>query len=251
MTKTRRAMVSVVCVSGLLATVSGEDKGPDGEKILSGVDSVLYAYEDAKMRMRFVLEDKDGSTKVRALNAMEKGTEYRLMRFTSPADQEGIAFLSLPDDVMYLYLPAFGKARRIAGHVKNKGFAGTDFTYENLEPREYAKLWKAEVAEETDTTWMLRLLPREGTETAYSKLEVRVRKANNYPVYVKYFDRAGKPAKELFREKIEKLDGYWIARKTLMKDLRTGHQTTMIIEEMKFDTGIAPERFSKRELERG
>jgi len=25
----------------------------------------------------------------------------------------------------------------------------------------------------------------------------------------------------------------------------------MIIEEMKFDTGIAPERFSKRELERG
>jgi hypothetical protein len=58
----------------------------------------------------------------------------------SPASEAGIAFLSLPDDLMYLYMPAFGRERRIASHVKNQSFAGTDFSYEDMEAREYAQL---------------------------------------------------------------------------------------------------------------
>lgn len=246
-----RRIKIISCTVTLLAGIAFAQQDVDGQEILKKVDSVLYAHEDAKMQMTFVLRDTQGNEKVRKLNAMEKGTQHRLMRFTAPADQKGIAFLSLPDEVMYLYLPAFGKARRIAGHVKNKNFAGTDFTYENLEPKEYAEKWNAKIIEETDSTYLLELLPREGNESDYSKLRVRVRKENNYPVFVKYFDKAGNPQKQLDRKEIENVEGYWIARRSTMTQLDSGHSTTMIIEKVEFDTGIADNRFSKRELERG
>ncbi len=238
------ALLFAACIRAFGASLTGQ-------QILRKVDSVLYAHTDAKMQMRFVLTDAEGNEKIRTLNAMEKGTEYRLMRFTAPADQEGIAFLSLPGEVMYLYLPAFGKSRRIAGHVKHKNFAGADFTYENLEPKEYAKKWNAEIVTQTDSLWTLSLTPRKETKTEYAKLRVRVRKSSFYPVFVTYFDRAGNPQKELQRDKIEQVEGYWIARETTMKDLHSGHRTTMIIERIEYDSGIPDGRFSRRELERG
>jgi len=62
-----------------------------------------------------------------------------MFRFTAPASQAGIAFLSLPNDVMYMYLPAFGKERRIASSAKNQNFAGTDFSYDDMESVPFSK----------------------------------------------------------------------------------------------------------------
>ncbi|NIM57731.1 MAG: outer membrane lipoprotein-sorting protein, partial [Candidatus Aminicenantes bacterium] len=79
-----------------------------------------------------VLIDKNGKEKDRDAVMLQKGSEKRMIKFLSPADQKGIAFLDLPNDMMYLYLPAFKKVRRIAAHIKNQKFAGTDMTYDDL-----------------------------------------------------------------------------------------------------------------------
>ena len=76
--------------------------------------------------------------KKREMSMLQKGSEKRFVKFLSPTAQAGIAFLSLPDDVMYIYLPALKKVRRIASHVKNTKFAGTDFTYEDMEAARYS-----------------------------------------------------------------------------------------------------------------
>ncbi|NIR52116.1 outer membrane lipoprotein-sorting protein, partial [candidate division KSB1 bacterium] len=75
------------------------------------------------------LTEADGDQAVRRMEIYQKESEKRLVRFLAPADQRGISFLSLPDEIKYLYLPAFRRVRRIASHMENQKFAGTDFSY--------------------------------------------------------------------------------------------------------------------------
>jgi outer membrane lipoprotein-sorting protein len=98
----------------------------DAKTILDKMDNVLYAPEDLTGTHTIVLIDKNGKQETREATIMQKGNDKRIMRFTAPASQAGIAVLALPNDVMYLYLPAFGRERRISASVKNQQFAGTN-----------------------------------------------------------------------------------------------------------------------------
>ncbi len=63
-----------------------------------------------------------------------------LMRFTYPNDIAGTGFLVWEhpggDDERFLYLPALGRVRRIAGSERQESFVGSDFTYEDIGGRE-------------------------------------------------------------------------------------------------------------------
>ncbi|HCC70176.1 MAG TPA: hypothetical protein DEQ09_03365 [Bacteroidales bacterium] len=79
---------------------------------------------------KIILIDKNGKEKIREATVQQKGNDKRMFSFTSPASQAGISVLSLPDDVMYLYLPAFGKERRIATSAKNHKMQMSDVKYD-------------------------------------------------------------------------------------------------------------------------
>ena len=51
-------------------------------------------------KTKIVITDKTGNEKTREANIIQKGNDKRIFRFTAPSSQAGIAFLSLPDDVM-------------------------------------------------------------------------------------------------------------------------------------------------------
>ena len=89
---------------------------------------------------------------------MQKGPDMRIFKFTSPSSQAGLAFLSLPGNIMYLYLPAFGKERRIASHVKNQGFAGTDFSYGDMESKTYSESYNASLVENRSGEYLIDLM---------------------------------------------------------------------------------------------
>lgn len=250
--------------------ISAGEKQRTADEILEKVDNLLNAPRDQDLSIKLILTDKDGRERIRTMRMLQKGSDKRMIRFLSPADQRGIAFLSLPDDVMHLYLPAFKKTRRIASHVKNRRFAGTDFTYEDLEAKRYSEKYvpkllgtktreclilekdgeKTEwVAKEIDH-YLLQLNPREDVRTDYSKLIAWIRTDNFYPTKIEFYDKGNELYKVLIAEKIKKVDGYWVAMETTMENLEREHKTTMIIEEVKFDSGLSKDKFTKRYLSR-
>jgi hypothetical protein len=231
---------------GFAVTVPAQDL--TALQILQRVDDALYSAKDKDVVMQFVLIDRNGKESTREVALKEKGADRRIVLFTSPADQKGIGLLSLPGDVMYLYLPAFGKTRRIASHVKNTNFAGTDLTYENMEPKRYTAFWNAEFSAKDSISYTLLLTPKPGTVTDYSKLIVKVRRDSCYPTRVDYFNKAGENCKVLTREKIEKIGNYWEARETIMDDLKARHKTKLVLVSIKYDTGISNDAFSERYL---
>ncbi|MCK7509027.1 MAG: outer membrane lipoprotein-sorting protein [Desulfobacterales bacterium] len=96
-------------------------KAQDANDILEKMDALMYSPKDMTVKIKIILIDKTEKKKYAKQLFSEKET-ITAFRFTSPASQAGIAVLSLPDDVMYLYLPAFGKERRIATSAKNREF---------------------------------------------------------------------------------------------------------------------------------
>jgi outer membrane lipoprotein-sorting protein len=151
---------------------------------------------------------------------------------------------------MYLYLPAFKKTRRIASHVKNQRFAGTDFSYEDMEARRYSEKWNAKRLADEGGDFVLELTLKAGQTSEYTRLKMWVGQDNFYSRRTEYYDRAGQLYKVMTLSDIRQLGGYWEAFEKTMQDVRTQHASRMTISEAKFDTGIPDSHFTEQYLSR-
>ncbi len=246
----RTIVLALAAMVGLAAALplAAQDTGLTAAQILDRVDDAINGPKDQSYTVRMVLIDKDGSQKAREAIMLQKGRDKRLVRFTSPADQRGIAFLSLPGDVQYLYLPAFKKVRRIATSVKNTTFAGTDFTYEDLEAVKWSEKWVPSITRRDQDTTVLELTPRPGRTAGYSKQVVTVQNESFFPVRVECYDRSGALVKLITRTDLKQAQGYWVAMTTTVEDVKKQHKSQMITSDLKLDSGIGDEKFTERYL---
>ena len=232
----------------MMAVIISAANAQTADEILKKTDDVMYAPKDQKASVKIILTDKKGNQQERQANYIQKGSEMRLFKFTAPASQYGIAFLSLPDDVMYLYLPANEKERRIASHIKNQTFAGTDFSYDDMESKPLSDEYNAELLETSADSWKLKLTPKPGIESDYSRLEVIINKSNNYLREADYYDRGGQKIKHMVNKNIEMHDGYWTAKEIEMTDLLKSHSTIFRTMDLSFDNNLTADDFTVREM---
>ena len=240
----------IVVLLAIGAGAAVAQQPPNGNEILKNVDETMSAPRDQDVEATLILVDKDGNRKERTLRMYQKGADTRMARFLTPADQKGISVLSLPDGSIYLYLPAFKKVKRIASHVKNTEFASTDFTYDDMEAKRYSDIYTAELSKTEGSFYVLSLTPKDRAESEYSKLMLWVVKDNFVPSTIEYYNLKGALSRRMTSEGIEKVGAYWVARVREMNNLEKNHKTRMIINTMKFDTGLSDEIFTTRYLER-
>ena len=245
-----RNVLLLAAALGLLASGAWAQDSLSAEQILSKIDAAAAAPRDQDFEASLILMDAAGNRSKRTVRIYQKGADRRMARFLSPADQKGISVLSLPDGSIYLYLPAYKKVKRIASHVKNSSFAGTDFTYDDMEAMRYADRYAASLGPGDDRHYVLDLLPRQAQEGAYSRIRMWVLKDSYVPVTVEYYNRKGELSRRLTSSAVEKIKGYWVAREREMHDLASNHRTRMVLTNIRFDSGLADEVFSTRYLER-
>lgn len=246
---TKRLLAFLLFIAAIIpCTVKGEQL--TASQILEKVDRIHSAPEDQTATMKLILIDKDGNEKTRTIEMIQKGADRRVGKFLSPADQKGIGFLSLPGGIMYVYLPEYKKTRRIASHVKNTKFAGTDFTYEDMEAKKLSDEWNPQLEESKDNFYILSLTAKEGSHTDYGKQRIWVNKDTFFPEKIELYDRGNNLRKIITSEEIRQIDGYWTAKITVMEDLKTKHKTKMILEEVAYDSGIKESVFTERFLEK-
>jgi len=220
-------------------------KAQDANDILKKMDALMYSPKDMTGKNKIILIDKTGKEEVREATIQQKGNNKRMFRFTSPASQAGIAVLSLPDDVMYLYLPAFGKERRIATSAKNQNFAGTDFSYDDMESKPFDEKYTPKLIKEEGDIYTLELTPIGKSE--YSKVIMGVHKTNYFPVSTEIYDKGNNKVKQA-KYTFKKVGIYWNAEEIEMTDLKKNHKTKMQMSEIKYDSGLSDDDFTVRKL---
>lgn len=237
-------IISLVLIYGLIPTIS---KSQDAETILHKMDQVIFGPKDKQGTIKITVNEKNGREKVREAIMLQKGADKKLYRYTLPESQAGIATLSLPGDVMWLYMPAFGKPKKISLLAKSQAFNGTDFSYEDIPSKPYADRYKPVLLDSEQNTYKLELTPK-NDKSQYSKILVTINKEHFYPEKMEYYDKKDREEKEETFDYI-KTGGYWNAREVVMKDLGKGSSTKIELTNVKFDQDIPDETFTPEYLE--
>jgi len=218
----------------------------DAKAILENMDKIIFSPKDKQGKVTIILIDKAGKEKVREALLLQKGRDKKLYRYTKPESQAGIATLSLSNDVMWLYMPAFEKPKKISMLAKDQSFTGTDFSYEDMVTTPYADRYTPSLLESEKDAYVLNLVPK-SKNSSYAKIIVRINKAYGYPVTMEFYSGMGKKFKEA-SYRYEKIGSYWNAAEVVMKDLLKNHSTKILLSEVKFDQGLADDIFTVDKL---
>lgn len=233
---------------GILALFSGtmQATAQDAKTILENMDKIIFSPKDKQGKVTMILTDKSGKEKVREATLMQKGRDKKIYRYTKPESQAGIATLSLPDDVMWLYMPAFEKPKKISMMAKSQAFTGTDFSYEDMLTTPYSDRYTPELLEKGKDYFLLQLKPK-AAKSAYSKIVVKINSTFGYPITMDYYNGNGKKFKNA-SYRYEKNGKYWNATEVVMKDLDKNHSTKILLSEVKFDQGLTDDIFVVEKL---
>src|SRR5207249_1021839 len=145
-----------------------------GDKVLASMDQAMNRATTQYFEYDVTNQEAGKPEQKLAQTVRVKG-EKRLTEFTAPADMKGTKVLVLGPTQMYVYLPAFGKVRRIASGVGGQGFMGMTFSQDDF-ASSYGGAYTATVASATPTGWKLVATPRPDQQTPYAKIEMLVAK---------------------------------------------------------------------------
>jgi hypothetical protein len=271
------ALIAAVCV---LAPnrIHGSSQGADRGRVLTP-DAVAREVQDrdtgrdsrAEMRMR--LFDRQGRVRERVMTLLalrgRSGTtpsdagDKTLVRFTYPNDIRGTSFLVWEhpgaDDERFLYLPALGRVRRIAGEEKQESFVGSDLSYEDIGGRDVADYTYAFAGENASWTapdgsthpaWALESRAKDKDATFPRSMSL-VLKDRFIVVHADIYNRREERAKVFDVRRLEQVDGIWTALDLTVVNERDRTRTELTTSAIRYNVGLTDEDFTRRELELG
>ncbi len=215
--------------------------------LLRGMDDLMSAPKDKEAIVKMILKDRSGKEKVREAIMKQKGQYHKLYRYTYPEKQVGTATLSLPDDIIWLFMPAFNKAVKVTLLSKSQAFTGTDFSYEDMSGSSFSERFTPKILPSADENiYQLELMPK-SMKSRYSKIIVYLDKTHLYPIKMDYFNN-DKVYFKFASYEYKKQGKYWYAEKVMMNNIKKEHTTEILIPEIKFDQGLDDNEFTVENL---
>jgi hypothetical protein len=271
-------------MAGALAVIALQSAGAAQPPRLSADDVARRMQDrntgaDSRMTLRMKLSDRRGRARERVLDLITlrgRATpgapktapdgDRLLIRFTYPNDINGTGFLVWEhpdaDDERFLYLPALGRVRRIAGSETQDSFVGSDFTYEDIGGRELDDYTYAFAGADAETaTWA----PSSGPTRPAWRLESRLKdKSGQFPrvvslvlkdsfvvVQADVYNRRDERQKVYQVRRLEQVEGIWTVMDSEMTNGLEKSKTELLVERADYNVGLKEQDFSRRELERG
>ncbi len=220
------------------------------------IDPLTYGGAEANVQMILVNGRNQQRSRDVVMLSRKDGDERRtFIRFRSPSDVAGTAFLGLDDDgdrVQHLFLPALGKTRRISTKQRNASFVGSDYTYADLDNRDIDDSKRKRLPDETlsgKDCYVIELEPT-SKESEYETIKLWLAKESYLPLAIRYFDGKGKEMKRFVVTSAKKHDGRWVIEQSKMVDLRKNHATGMKLTAIRFRSDISRDQFTIQALER-
>lgn len=215
-----------------------------GEEILDKLNNNINITASGQATIKLVTENSKGQQreyKLKIYRQEEAGQEKQLLEYLEPADVEGTKFLSVHtpeqgEEQMWLFLPALGRERRIAGHMTRDNFMGTDFTFEEIGGgKDYNDDYRAKRLVDQELagylTYQLQLIPVD-QDLDYGELRMWVWQQEMQPLAIDFYNRAGELWKQLIFSDFEQGDdGELFPQTIIMSNQEEGSRTIIEIIE--------------------
>lgn len=218
-----------------------------GDKLCAAMDEAMNRAKTHKFEYEIVNQEPGKAERTMAMSVMIKG-EKRFTEFTAPSDMKGTKVLIISPTQMYVYLPAFGKVRRIASHTKDQGFLGLAFSQDDMATQSYGGDYTGAIAADSPAQSTLVLTPKAGKTTNYGKIEVLVNKDKTLPAQLKYFNAEGKNIKTETRSGYTCEGAICTPAELKMVDNVKGNWTKLVRKSWKVNESISDDVFTQRNL---
>ncbi|MGE0392878.1 MAG: outer membrane lipoprotein-sorting protein [Vicinamibacterales bacterium] len=263
------------CAVAVLAVAVGAVARPVARQPSRGAVSAESVVRDAQERdtgrdsraeMRMRLFDRQGRVRERVLTLWTKrGSgavgDRTLLRFSSPADirNTGLLVWESPgrEDERFLFLPALGRVRRIAGAEKQESFVGSDLSYEDIGGRQIADYTYAFADERAAWTapdgsrreaWVVESRSKDA-RALLPLSRSTILKDSLVMVHAESFDRHGTRVKVFDVRRLEKMDGVWTVLALSVTDERARTRTELETTAIRYNVGLTDDDVSRRRLE--
>jgi len=226
--------------------------------------------------------EKDGSKRNRRflrqrimLGRSSDDVSYKdLVMFTQPTSVKGLATLTwnymkaTRDQDVWLWLPSLRKIRKVSAGQADDSFMGGDLTVEEITSRRftdetyklageekfkgYTSVYDGKVYHQGEPCYVIECYPKR-KPWYYSKRVAYISKNFGGNMLDEIYDPNGKLVRTLFRGwVIMNVNGkdYAAQNRVEAHDLRTGHKTVMLFDEIKFDQGLSEDIFTQKTLMR-
>jgi outer membrane lipoprotein-sorting protein len=147
-------------------------------------------------------------------------------------------------------MPAYGKARRIAGSTKRDEFMGTGLSYEDMNMNYEDKDYEKKLLEETESAYIVEVIPS-GEDISYKKIILAVDKEKFYTKKVEFYDMSENLTKTLEIAKIKIDDkGKITPMEIVFTDTEENKKTKIVIKEIEYNVELSSSFFSIRTLKK-
>lgn len=252
-------MFVVVAVLFALAPAPSAHAAPTAQQVLDSVEGTGLLSGSGRAVIEMTVE-KGKQKKMHRLEVYRvddgKGTSKQMVEFQAPADVRGTKFLSItqPDaeDQMWLYLPAVGRERRIAGSAVQGQFMGTDFTFEEISMNEntwkaYTPALAADQKIDGKPCYVVKLTPK-GSGASYTSVVLYVWQDTSIPLKIEFFGKGGKLQKVMtFSDIKPTAKGVLQPNTIVLQSVSSGSVTTVKIVETD-ERPVSDDIFSLRYL---
>ncbi len=234
--------------------------GPDARQVME----MVYKQDtsrDTTWRARMDVYDKKGTVRSKKFTLRKLGglgNSKTLIRFTEPAEVRGVGLLSINQggqaDRQWLYTPAIQRVRRIAAQERRQRFIGTDFTNEDMAERvlddyTYKMLSEGEVIDGRKT-YKIEGRPISADKSQYAYVYIWVPVDVPYSVLVEMYDKNGQRLRVLKASDLVKISNIWVAKRIEMSSPTEGTKTVLLVDDIKFNTGLKEDLFTQQALEK-
>ena len=256
----RRSLLAVLFAIGVGTSHAHADDAP--EVIMKhALERDALGLSGGHATVTMTIGDEDGATESRAFEVWSKRSDSTLrtvIRFAAPAKIAGMAFLFVQQkgkpDEQWVYLPAYKKTRRISVKERTASFAGSDFTYADLERREvsdaaYKKLADDDIGKDKCT--VIDATPSATISAAYAHVTTWLRKGDDVPLRTQFFASDGKLEKTLFSKKLKTIDGRVVVTLSRMERAASKRFTEVSVDAISWSVDAPDSMFTEGALAGG
>ena len=179
-----------------------------------------------------------------------------LVRYSHPFDLRHAGYLiqTNRDRVsdQFVYDPS--KRRVVRVSLRNEAVYGTDFSFEDVVPREAGDFeYQRQADAEIDgvPVYVVELFPVEFTRSEYSRIRVFVDQKRAVVVRARYWDNAGVEIKELRASpnQIREFAGIFVPMQATMRNLLLDSSTTLVVNAIEVNPEFNNDTWNLRRLE--
>ena len=157
---------------------------------------------------------------------------------------------------LWVYMPRIRRTTRMPPSMMAEAWMGSDLTNDDLVKeaslsRDYdPQILRTERAG-AKTRYVLELVPKPGAPVVWGKIVLSVLMPGYIPEWARYYDEAGRLVREVKYSQVKRMGGRLIPTKMeVVPADKPGYRTVLIIEKVKFNVKIPPERFEVSNMPR-